>query len=136
MDLRRSLIVLHACAGIACASSPTSAPPAATAVPVYTVDGRVLGTESTAPPAADASVRLILQPDGQAPMVVEMAPGWYLDRRGLHFSEQERLSVDGRREGPDSSFVARRVRQGELIVDLRDDNGQPLWTAPSPAGKP
>ncbi len=97
---------------------------------MYTVDGRVLGTESSVAPAADENVRLILKPDGRAPVVVELAPGWYLDRRGLHFSEQERLQVEGHREGHGnaSPFVVRRIRRGGEVVDLRDETGQPHWT--------
>jgi hypothetical protein len=97
----------------------------------------VLGTDSGNPPSAETNVRLTIQPEGRAAVVVELAPGWYLDRRGLRFSEQDRLQVDVYRDGQegDAPFVATRVRRGDRVVDLRDESGKPSWSSPGTVGK-
>ena len=135
--MNRHLVLLALLLTTACATGSTAGTPATKArepLPVYTVDGRVLGTESGHPVSTETSVRLILQPDGEAPVTVDLAPGWYLDQRGIHFSEQERLQVEGYREQRenDSRFVVRRVRRNDQILDLRDEAGRPYWTRPAP----
>jgi len=74
-------------------------------------------------------VRLVVQPDGAQPVTVELAPGWYLDKQGLHFSERDRVHVEGRREERDgkSVLVVRRVGAPENGVVLRNELDRPTW---------
>jgi hypothetical protein len=135
--MNRQLVLLAVLIGSACAPAAATSTPVTKArepLPVYTVDGRVLGTDARHPPSPETNVRLILQPDGEAPIVVDLAPGWYLDQRGIHFSEQERLQVEGYREQreDDSRFVVRRVRRKDQVLELRDEAGRPYWTRPAP----
>jgi hypothetical protein len=123
---RRSIPFALALFALGCATAqPRSGSGARLRQPalVYTVDGRVLGTDTGSAPSPDTTVRVILQPDGAKPIVVELAPGWYLDRRGLHFSERQRLQIEGHREGTgdNGTFVAR--------FELRDESGAPVWSS-------
>lgn len=98
--------------------------------PVWTVDGRVLGVERSVPDSPATYVSIVVQPDREQPVRVELAPGWYLDRRGLRFSEADRVQVEGRRERRDGGavVVARRIRTSAGVVELRDADERPAWT--------
>ncbi|HEY2406587.1 MAG TPA: hypothetical protein VGI10_11325 [Polyangiaceae bacterium] len=101
----------------------------ARAAPVYTADGNVLGVERGSPDQPASYLHLVIQPDGKAPVHVELAPGWYLDRAGLHFSEHDRVHIEGREESRSGGdvVVAHRIRKGDQAVELRDDQGRPSW---------
>jgi len=96
---------------------------------VYTADGRVLGVEHGPSDSPATTVSIVIQPDGAAPVHVELAPGWYLDRRGIHFSEQDRVHVEGRRDDRSGStvVVARRIRKDGSTIELRNDADEPTW---------
>jgi hypothetical protein len=95
---------------------------------------RVDGAPASDP---DAYVRLVVQTEGRALVHVELAPGWYLDERGLRFSKEEPISIEGERQekGGQEVIVARRIRSQSATVELRDEEGRPVWTRPvdSPA---
>ena len=93
------------------------------------LDGSVLGVDHVAPADRLASgVRLRLQPGGASPVVVDLAPDWYLDRHGLRFARSERVRVEGSRRGSEPVIYATRVTKDGKTVELRDPtSGQPLW---------
>lgn len=68
-------------------------------------------------------------------VAVNLAPGWYLDQRGLHFERNSEVHVEGpyRREGGKIVVLATRVSQGTQVVELRDEQGNPLWPVTPPA---
>lgn len=116
----------------ACAARPDLTPAdsaAAHSAPAYTADGNVLGVERGSPNQPATYTHLVIQPDGKAPIHVELAPDWYLDRAGLHFSEHDRVHVEGRAESRAGGdvIVAHRVQKGDQAVELRDDQGRPSW---------
>ena len=115
---------------LACAPVSYSPPPSRPAdAPVSTADGRIIGVERGSPSDPAAYVHLIVQPGSDAPIRVELGPGWYLDEQGLRFSKDEIVSVQGRSEvrANSSVFVARSIRKGEETIELRDEHGQPKW---------
>lgn len=97
---------------------------------VETVDGRVLGVDRI--PAQDQlsyGVRLKVRDDLGRPVSVRLAPGWYLDEKGLRFAPRERVEVVGVRtrvEG-EPAFLAEEIHKGDQVVRLRDKQGRPLW---------
>jgi hypothetical protein len=61
-------------------------------------------------------------------MAVTLAPGWWLDEQGLHFSQGERVEVTGSKTKREKTeFVAWEVRSKGRSLRLRDARGQPLW---------
>lgn len=121
-----------------CAPGATSGPPRATERfdprAVETVDGQVLGVDRV--PIQDQlaySVHLTLGRAEGGPVSVSLGPGWYLSRHGLSFSPRDVVEVRGMRvehEGK-SSIVAEEVKKNGKVVRLRDEQGRPLWGAPS-----
>jgi len=112
-----------ACAPITPALAPSGAP--------LSIDGTVVGVDQRSPSEQLASgLRVTLQPEGQPKVLVELAPGWFLDQHGLHFSERDRLSVEGTSRAGDPVLFATRVTKGSTSVTLRDPAGRPLWDSP------
>lgn len=109
-------------------------------------DGKILGADGVPPEQRVAeNVHVSVTPTvvtsgGQTLVGVEiavnLAPGWYLDQRGLHFERDSEVHVEGpyRREGGKIIVVATRVSQGTQVVELRDEQGNPLWPVTAPEG--
>lgn len=104
------------------------APAAPSSAPLSRTDGYVVRVDGTPASDPEAYVRLVVQTEGRL-VHVELAPGWYLDERGLRFSKEDAISIDGehRTQGGQDVIVARRVRGPSGAVELRDENGEPVW---------
>ncbi len=111
-------------------------------------DGTVLGADGVPPEqrvAEDVHVTVTptLVTSGGETLVgvevaVQLAPGWFLDERGLRFERNNEVHVEGayRREGGKIIVLATRVgKKGTPVVELRDEQGKPLWPE-SPAAAP
>jgi len=105
---------------------------------VVAADGEVIGADRI--PASDrltANVVLTLRDDEREPLAIELAPGWYLEERGLRFRPGERVEVLGT---PAPITPGRRtlrvwqIRTPEGDVQLRDESGRPLWRESSTEG--
>jgi hypothetical protein len=110
----------------ACAPPILPVPPASATL--SRTEGNVVRVDGAPSSDPDASVRLVVQTEGRL-VHVELAPGWYLDERGLRFSKEDAISIDGKRqvkEGEDV-IVAHRVRSQSATVELRNDHDQPVW---------
>lgn len=127
------LLVLGALAA-ACAPSLSPAAgerrPAEPAHSAAMLDGEVLGVDRVPPgDRLSSGVRMRVQTSERSPIVVDLAPDWYLDRQGLHFGRAERVTVEGVRQGG-SVIYATRVTKGGRTIELRDPKtGAPLWRA-------
>lgn len=108
---------------------------------VVAFDGKVLGADGVPTEQRLAeNVHLTVAPtvvtSGGETLVgvevsVQLAPGWYMDERGLRFEQNSEVHVEGpfRREGGKIIVYATRVGRGTQVVQLRDEKGQPLWPA-------
>jgi hypothetical protein len=116
--------------GLAACGPPPPLPPDPPTGPIgYTADGRVLGVERAAPEDPASYVHIVVRPGDEEPIVVDLGPGWYLDERGLTFSPEDAVTVEGRRvvRAGQVTIIARRVSKGSNTVILRDENDRPLW---------
>jgi hypothetical protein len=110
----------------ACAPPILPLPPASAAM--SRTDGNVVRVDGAPNSDPDANVRLVVQTEGGI-VHVELAPGWYLDERGLRFSKEEAISIDGRHQvkNGEDVVVAHRIRSKSATVELRDEREQPVW---------
>jgi hypothetical protein len=123
VELALSAQLVAACGPITPVIAPSGAP--------LSVDGTVVGVDQRSPGEQLAGgLRVTLQPEGQPKVLIDLAPGWFLDQHGLHFSEKDRLSVEGSSRVGDPVVVATRVTKGTTSVTLRDAAGHPLWDSP------
>jgi hypothetical protein len=126
----RAALLLLAASCAACA--PVTLARSAQQVPLA-VDGTVVGVDNRSPnEQLSGGLRVTLQPEGRPTILVELAPGWYLDAHGLRFSEHDRLHVEGTPRAGDPVLFATRVSNGDTSLNLRDSAGRPLWRAPEP----
>lgn len=120
---------------------------------IVAFDGKVLGADNVPPEQKLAeTVHISVAPTkvggeggislGGA-ISVQLAPGWYLDQRGLGFTKNSEIHVEGPylREGGKLLVIATRVSKGGEVIELRDAQGRPLWptdgsSAPSGPIKP
>jgi hypothetical protein len=129
MRIHLLLLLAVTLAPASCAPTHVASTPRASAQRVYTADGHVLGVERSNPENPESYVHIVVAIDGKEPVRVELAPGWYLDEQGLRFSKEDAVWVEGQRtvrEGK-TVVVARRVRNGDETIMLRDDHGRPAW---------
>ncbi len=133
-----SLPLLPACApGAAQAEGPPRASQRFDPQAVQTVDGRVLGVDRI--PIQDQlayGVRITVRDESGRPVAVHLAPGWYLDKQGLHFSPREQIEVRGYRTDVEGkpAIMAEKITKDGKVVRVRDERGRPLWRSrPAPA---
>lgn len=98
--------------------------------PTYlqTVDGPMIGVEQRSiTEQMNYGLRVRIQPAGSPIVLVDLAPGWYLDQQGLHLSQHDRLKVEGTIPASDGVLRAQRLTKGMRSVRLRDEQGRPYW---------
>ena len=120
----------------ACAVQQRPAPtpnPAHEVRPVGTLEGRVTAiNRAFLQPGTGETAVISLRLAGDPPIVVQLAPGWYMDERGLHFSREDRITVTGSQthKANEIEVLAHEVKKGNVHLLLRDAEGRPLWTQP------
>jgi hypothetical protein len=118
-------VVLVSCASVGtppAAESPRREHPA-----LISADGEIIGVDRRAPEDQLASgVRVTLR-TAKAPVVVDLAPGWYLGENGLTLERPGHLRVEGHTRAGEVLY-ATSVAQGGKRVQIRDASGKPLWT--------
>jgi hypothetical protein len=91
------------------------------------VDGQVLGVDGVPAERRLAENLRVTLRSGADPVVVELAPGWYLEQKGLRFEREQSVAVEGTVDPGRNVLVARRVRANSISVELRDAEGNALW---------
>jgi hypothetical protein len=96
------------------------------------VDGVVLSVERPRPEDNQAFVHLVISPADSKPIRLVLAPGWYLEEKGLHFEPQQTIHANGKRvvQNGEPSIVVQTIRQGDRNYLLRDQSEAPAWTSP------
>lgn len=97
-----------------------------------TTRGVVMSVERPRPEDSQAFVHVVIAPTDQQPIKLVLAPGWYLEEKGLRFEPQQTVEVRGRQttQHGDSTIVVQSVRQGDRSYVLRDEREQPAWLKP------
>lgn len=100
-----------------------------------TISGRVVNIEQF---GAGQGTWLQVQTD-QETVTVHLGPAWYLDSQEAEIAADDTIEVTGTRGTWDNgtTFVASEIKSGDRTIELRDDNGYPMWmnwqTGSSPA---
>jgi len=96
---------------------------------VVTIDGTVSAIENFAPPRGmSQGVHLVLATkDGQ--LTILLGPSWYVDHQDATLAVGDTVQVVGSRTTLDGKevVIAKSVVKGDQVLQLRDDNGVPLW---------
>jgi hypothetical protein len=98
-----------------------------------TADGEVLGVDRKSPGRELAEgLTVQIRAGGDEPVAVQLAPGWYLEEKGIHYGPSERLIVRGKRaqRAGKQVLIATEIKSGQGWVPVRDEEGRPLWKEP------
>jgi ribosomal protein S12 len=97
---------------------------------VVTVSGTVTEVIRTVPkkPNQQVRVRLNLQ-TSQGPINVQLGPAAYVDQQPVKIVAGDSVEVTGSQisKGRISGIMAAQVKKGDQILQLRNEQGQPLW---------
>lgn len=102
---------------------------------VQTVQGKVLSVEKTPSKGRGHGVHLTLQTEKET-ISVHLGSDWYIDKQTPHIEANDTITVTGSRVtvGGKPVLIAARVKKGNEILKLRDDNGGPAWSRASQRG--
>jgi hypothetical protein len=80
-----------------------------------------------------AGIQLLLKTDTQQ-IPVRLGPAWYVDKQPVKIATHDTISVRGSRivYAGKPAIVAAQVKKGDQVMDLRKDNGVPLWHVHAP----
>lgn len=97
---------------------------------VETLSGTVIEVERLAPRRLErlSQVHLLLKTDEEA-VIVRLGPESWLAKHDFNLAPGDLLSITGSRVNhPRQTFlIAGKVKKGNQILSLRDENGRPLW---------
>lgn len=60
---------------------------------------------------------------------VHVGPHWYVAKQGVHLAVKDRVEIRGSRVTLNGRpvIIAADIKQGNLLLKLRDDSGLPYW---------
>jgi hypothetical protein len=103
---------------------------------VETIQGNVVSVEKTPSKGRTYGIHLILQTDKET-IPVHLGPGWYVEKQTPRIEPNETITVTGSRISVDGkpAIIAARVTKGNEILNLRDENGIPIWRRAGPGNR-
>ncbi|MEM9447412.1 MAG: hypothetical protein AAGA75_02625 [Cyanobacteria bacterium P01_E01_bin.6] len=92
---------------------------------VETIQGQVISTEQV---DGGQGTWLRVQTD-QETLIVHLGPAWYLESQDVAIALNDTIEVTGVRRTLDNetNFIASEIEHAGRIIELRDDNGYPIW---------
>lgn len=97
---------------------------------VETIRGKVVSTNAFTPMnGMSQGMQLLVETEDQT-VPVHLAPSWYLDNQGFQVNPGDEIEVKGSQVNwaGNPVIMAAEVRQGDKVLELRDDNGIPAWS--------
>jgi hypothetical protein len=75
-----------------------------------------------------AGVHLMVKTDDTI-IPVHLGPVWYMEQQEYTFDEGEKVTITGSRItfNDKPAIIAANVKKGELVLQLRNQNGIPNW---------
>lgn len=76
------------------------------------------------------SVHLLVR-TSQGELKVELAPSWFLDNQELHLAVDDRVTITGSQVKTNGveSLIATEVKRNKEVLQLRANDGMPVWVA-------
>jgi hypothetical protein len=96
---------------------------------VETAHGKVLSVEKTTRAQGRGyGIHLMLQTEKET-ISVHLGPDWYMDKQTPHIEANDTITVTGSRVTIDGkpAIIAAEVKKGNEVLNLRDENGIPVW---------
>ncbi len=97
---------------------------------VETISGEVERVDTITPmKGMSGGVHLVVKTDKEA-ISVHLGPVWYLENQDIKIQPKDKVEITGSRITFDGkpAIIAKDVKKGEEVLNLRDDNGYPVWS--------
>ncbi len=96
---------------------------------VVEIKGVVEGIEQVTPTKGMSSgIHLKVKTDTET-IAVHLGPAWFIERQDISIEKGDMIEVKGSKitfnESP--AIIAKEVEKGDTELELRDDNGFPVW---------
>ncbi|OKH20409.1 DNA-binding protein [Hydrococcus rivularis NIES-593] len=98
---------------------------------VETLTGEVVAIDTITPMRRmSGGVHLRVRSQNNREVSVHLGPAWYLDNQDVQIQVGDRIEIKGSRVTflGQPTIIAARVRRGDRVLTLRDDNGFPVWS--------
>ncbi len=97
---------------------------------VETIAGEVERVDMITPAKGmSQGVHLVVKTDKE-PVSVHLGPAWFLENQDVKIQPKDKVEVTGSRImfNGKPAIIAKEVKKGDEVLDLRDDNGSPVWS--------
>lgn len=106
---------------------------------VETLKGEVVSVEAVTAGRMDIPARVILNlKTAKETIPVYVGPEWYVKQQGVKLVAGDQVEVKGSRVMMEGKpyIIPNYVKKNDRVLQLRDDNGIPLWAGRGPKGTP
>ena len=97
---------------------------------VETIEGEVISLDKITPmKGMHHGLHMMLKTDKET-ISVHLGPGWFIENQDITIEPGDKIEVMGSRitfQG-EPAIIAAEVKKGDLILELRDENGFPSWS--------
>ncbi|MBN1932692.1 MAG: DNA-binding protein [Desulfobacterales bacterium] len=97
---------------------------------VETITGEVISLDKITPiKGMHHGLHLMLKTDNET-ISVHLGPVWFIENQDIKIEPGDKIEVTGSRitfQG-EPAIIAATVKKGDLILELRDENGFPSWS--------
>ncbi len=97
---------------------------------IETVSGEVERVDMITPMKGMSSgVHLVVKTD-KGPISVHLGPAWYIENQEVKIQPKDEVEITGSRVTFDGkpAIIAKEVKKGDEVLNLRDENGYPVWS--------
>lgn len=98
---------------------------------VTTIEGRILSSqEFTFITQPHSNIQLLILTK-KGTVIAEIGPKWFLESEGIDLSARLNIEVKGSFQEVNGRLliIAKTIKMNEREVQLRNEEGQPLWTS-------
>lgn len=96
---------------------------------VETIIGEVVSVDRVTPmKGMSYGVHIMVKTDKET-IPVHVGPGWYLENQDTKIESGDKVEVTGSKVNFEDkpTIIAKEVKKGDQILNLRDENGFPVW---------
>ena len=97
---------------------------------VETISGEVERVDTITPvKGMSGGVHLVVKTD-KGSISVHLGPAWYLENQDVKIQPKDKVEITGSRitfKGK-PAIIAKEIKKGAEVLNLRDDNGYPVWS--------
>ena len=97
---------------------------------VETISGEITSVDKITPgKGMSYGIHAVLKTDGTT-LPIHLGPGWFIENQDITIEASDKVEITGSKitfEGK-PAIIAARIKKGDEILILRDENGFPVWS--------